>query len=93
MGWEGTRLLSNGEHDELWRNAFKVIPSLAELKSIKNSLQEANRIACYKELHELGGIPDEAYAVLLVRAMEREGVNLKAIDNIIDEHGGKEKES
>lgn len=27
----GSRLLTNGEHDDLWRNAFKAVPELEDI--------------------------------------------------------------
>lgn len=74
MGYHGTRLLTNGEHDELWRQAFKSIP---ELSSISASLKRSNLIIILKELHDLGKISDDGYAEDLVRVAEMEGYTIK----------------
>lgn len=52
MGWNGTNLLTNGEHDMLWRNAAKDIPEIKEQLEIMNKLK-------YIELLKDAGMPEE----------------------------------
>lgn len=39
MGWQGTDMLTNGEHDRLWRKAFTAIPSIEKELEIMNKLK------------------------------------------------------
>lgn len=65
------RLLTNGEHDQLWREAFKSVPD------ISNSLKCRNLLFALKELHESGELDHEAYVRLLNKALAMEGFVLK----------------
>lgn len=69
MGWEGTRMLTHGEHDELWRNAFTVIPGMAA------SLRRSNAIECAKILHESGKMSDESFCEIAAHILKAEGFN------------------
>lgn len=73
MGWQGTRMLTNGEHDDLWRSAFTSIPEINKLSNISDSLRRTNLLFALKELHELGKIDDEAYAKDLLSVAKMEG--------------------
>lgn len=67
MSWEGTKLLTNGEHDSLWRNAFgNYIPMIG------NSLRRSNAIECIKELYRLGLYSKKEYAKGLSQILESE---------------------
>lgn len=67
MGWQGTGMLTNGEHDELWRNAFTVIPCVAR------SLCYSNAIECVKGLLDCGKITVEDYSHMLYCILKEEG--------------------
>ncbi len=67
----GTGLLTNGEHDQLWRDAFSKVPAIAE------SLRRANGIACVKELYKIGELTDEGYAACLIAILHKEGFEFK----------------
>lgn len=68
MGWEGTRMLTSGEHDELWRNVFE-----SHVPGIAVSLRRANAIECCKELQRLGMITERDYAKVLSQILVWEG--------------------
>ena len=78
MGWQGTRLLTNGEHDELWRNAFKLyIPSIAD------SLRRTNIITVLKDFHDRGWLSDDAYMTAVLGIIEKEGVDMPTLYELI----------
>ena len=62
-----SNLLTNGEHDELWRRAFTAVPRIVA------SLQRSNGIECAKELHACGKLDDEAYCRFLIYVVKEEG--------------------
>lgn len=62
-------LLTTGEHDTLWRNAFKVIPDLAA------SLRRSNAIECAKALREAGVMTDEEFLGVMAHILKAEGFN------------------
>lgn len=70
MGWEGTDILTRGEHDRLWRNAFTVIPGIAA------SLRRSNAIECIKVLHEAGEMADKEFYESILKILESEGFTL-----------------
>lgn len=67
----GSGLLTNGEHDKLWREAFTKVPTIAM------SLRRANGIACVKGLHEVGELTDEEYVSCLKVILREEGFDLE----------------
>lgn len=71
MGWEGTRMLTNGEHDDLWREMAKSQPRIGA------SLRRANAIAILKELHAIGEISIDNYKKGLVEILKSEGFETK----------------
>lgn len=67
MGYMGTELLTKGEHDRLFRNAFEVIPGIAD------SLRRSNAIECLKILHDAGRMTDEAFYEAIIKLLRSEG--------------------
>ena len=67
MGYMGTDLLTNGEHDTLWRNAFTAVPNIAA------SLRRSNAIECAKALHDMRKMSDEDYCQVLAQILKSEG--------------------
>ena len=67
MGWEGTKMLTNGEHDDLWRKAFTVVPGMAA------SLRRSNAIECAKILHEAGKMTDANFYEIAAHILKEEG--------------------
>lgn len=70
MGWQGTRMLTNGEHDELWRRAFQSIPEMSE---IAKGIRVGNALSCAKELHSLGAVTDDGYKAMLIELLRKSG--------------------
>jgi uncharacterized membrane protein len=60
-------MLTNGEHDRLWRNMVVSIPD------IRKALDRANAIACIKELYSIGEISKEDYSKSLISIMGSAG--------------------
>lgn len=60
-------MMTNGEHDTLWKNAANSVPEIA------NSLRRANAIECIKALHEMDDIDDAAYVSFLHQVLASEG--------------------
>lgn len=60
-------MMTVGEHDNLWKNAFKCIPE------IEDSLRRNNILIILKELHNLGISTDEEYARDLGKLSRMEG--------------------
>lgn len=52
MGYYGTNLLTNGEHDSLWRLAFRSIPNIEKELNVMNRLK-------YVELLRDAGMSNE----------------------------------
>lgn len=67
MGWEGTKLLTNGEHDDLWRKAYMAIPGVAA------SLRRSNAIECLKILHGAGKMTDDDFYQSIEFILKAEG--------------------
>lgn len=65
------RLLTNGEHDQLWREAYKSIPD------IRNSLKFQNLLFALKELHEAGDLAHESYVKMIRKVIDMEGFVFK----------------
>lgn len=61
------KLLTNIEHDMLWRDAFSRVPQVA------HSLRAANAIAIIKELYEVGEIEKDDYIRSLYKILNSEG--------------------
>ncbi len=59
MGWQGTDMLTNGEHDRLWRKAFTAIPSIEKELVIMNKLK-------YIELLKDAGMEQEVIRKVLI---------------------------
>ena len=76
-------MMTNKEHDDLWKNAFYSIPYLRYLKTISDSLRRANAIAITKELHELGIYSDETYAEGLSEILDSENFERESTEEII----------
>lgn len=64
-------MMTNLEHDTLWKNAANSVPEIA------NSLRRANAIECMKALHEMDDIDDAAYATFLIQVLKSEGFTFK----------------
>lgn len=60
-------MLTKGEHDELWKSAFRTIPE------IEKSLRRSNAIKCATMLHDLGELDDEGLIKFLKGALTEEG--------------------
>lgn len=88
MGWEGTKLLTNGEHDSLWRDAFRTY-----IPRISNSLRRANAIECFRELHKLGMYSDEVYAEGLSEILTNELFERPTHEEILKKLNNAEEES
>lgn len=67
MGWEGTKSLTNREHDDLWRKAFSAIPGMA------TSLRHSNAIECAKILYESGEMSDADFHGFAAQILKAEG--------------------
>lgn len=65
------KLLTNREHDELWRFAAKAIPSL------EDDLRTANMLAIVKELYRMEALSDKAYTNFLIQIAARQGLNIE----------------
>ena len=64
-------MMSNGEHDELYRSGMGALPKAEmDLKVIKRNLQVSNMITITKEFKELGLMTDKDYALDLLGLME-----------------------
>lgn len=64
-------MMTNLEHDTLWKNAVTSVPEIA------NSLCCANAIECMKALYEMDEIDDIAYANFLTQVLKSEGFTFK----------------
>jgi hypothetical protein len=64
-------VLTNGLHDELWINGARALPA------IKKSIDNANAIACAKELYAMGSLSKDGYEKLLVELLLKSGYELK----------------
>lgn len=53
-------ILTNGEHDTLWKAAFQ-----SHIPTIADSLRRANALTCAKELYELEIYTKSEYAYIL----------------------------
>lgn len=60
-------MMTNGEHDTLWKNAVTAVPEIA------NSLRRANAINCIKALYEMDDIDDTTYVNFLHQVLRSEG--------------------
>lgn len=69
MSLGSSKLLTNGEHDVLWKNAFTVIPEIAA------SLRYSNAIECVKILHDAGKITDDDFHNCIAQILKAEGFN------------------
>ena len=67
MGYMGTNLLTSGEHDFLWREAFQAIPGIV------TSLRRSNAIECVKALHDDGIMTDEEFLAHIAYILKAEG--------------------
>ena len=64
-------LMSNGEHDELYRSGMKALSEAEiDINVIRRNLQIRNMIAVEKEFKELGLMSDREYAEDLLSLME-----------------------
>lgn len=63
-------MLTNKEHDDLWRAAFAKVPKIAD------ELRRSNAIECVKELTKLGHIDSECCAKFLLSVLNDEGYEL-----------------
>ena len=64
MGYLGSSLLTNGEHDSLWRDVMsKQVPTGVEnLRIMTNQLGFYNQYTALTTLYELGLISEKEYA-------------------------------
>ncbi len=87
MGWEGTKMLTNGEHDELWRNMFKneVPTAVANLRIITNQIGYYNQYQSVKELRDLGLITEREYAKEIISYAKVTGaINENDVNELIE---------
>lgn len=64
-------LMSNGEHDSLYRSGMGALPKMEfDLKVIKRNLQVSNMLTISKEFKDLGLMSDKEYANDLLGLME-----------------------
>lgn len=80
MGYQGTRLLTNGEHDSLWRDAFTAIPQLQKnLSEVHDSLRRSNIIQALKALYEAKEITKTTYQASLLEILRLEQWDVNAM--------------
>lgn len=64
-------LMSNGEHDSLYRSGMKALSEgEMDLKVIKRNLQVSNMLTITKEFKDLGLMSDRDYALDLLDLLE-----------------------
>lgn len=74
MGYYGSDLLTNGEHDRLWRNTFKSIPEINKQLELMNKLK-------YVELIRDAGMTNEKVREVLVGLGKEVGYKISFDDN------------
>ena len=69
MGYMGTSLLTNGEHDSLWRNVMgsQIPAGMENLRIMTNQIAFYNQYTALTKLYDLGLLSERDYADNMIK--------------------------